>query len=245
MVALDILLRPVLLPILLWQAIGVRRAALSLPEAAGAREGVCGTGESLRLLIVGDSSAAGVGVAQQAEALSGQTVQRLEHRFQINWRLIAKTGATAQTTLDALAQDRTERVDQFDVAVLVLGVNDAVRLRSKRVWLARHKALRHVLIQHYGVRHIIVPAVPPLDKFPALTPLMRWMLGAHAKRLDRALSDRIAQEHNAYYIAFDLPLTPQAMASDGYHPNAQSYALFGERIASRIAALWQTEIGDS
>ena len=50
-------------PLLVAQAVATRRRAPTLPEAEGEREGRVGEGDRLALLIVGDSSAAGVGVA--------------------------------------------------------------------------------------------------------------------------------------------------------------------------------------
>ncbi|MDH3952646.1 MAG: SGNH/GDSL hydrolase family protein, partial [Gammaproteobacteria bacterium] len=49
----------------------------TLPEPPGAREGSAGKGPPLKLLVVGDSAAAGVGVSRQDEALLGQVVSRL------------------------------------------------------------------------------------------------------------------------------------------------------------------------
>ena len=57
-------------PVLVAQAVVTRGRMPRLPEAAGPRQGEVGSGPLLRLLIVGDSSAAGVGVAQQRDALS-------------------------------------------------------------------------------------------------------------------------------------------------------------------------------
>ena len=64
-------LKLALAPLLLAQAVHTRRRLPRLPEAAGAREGVVGRGAELDLLIVGDSSAAGVGVDTQDDALAG------------------------------------------------------------------------------------------------------------------------------------------------------------------------------
>ena len=50
--------------------------ALRLPEAEGPRAGSAGEGPALRLLILGDSSAAGVGTTHQEEALLGQMRKR-------------------------------------------------------------------------------------------------------------------------------------------------------------------------
>jgi len=62
-----------LAPLLIAQAIGTRRRALVLPEAAGARDGRAGDGDGapLHLLIAGDSSAAGVGVGSALTTLVG------------------------------------------------------------------------------------------------------------------------------------------------------------------------------
>ena len=60
------------------QGILVRRRAVELPEAKGPRAGIVGKGKPLRLLVIGDSSAAGVGVNTQDEAIAGQLADRFQ-----------------------------------------------------------------------------------------------------------------------------------------------------------------------
>ena len=81
-------------PLLLWQGKRVRKLALHLPEAAGPRSGVSGDAQlpPLRLLICGDSAAAGVGVTLQDDALSGQLVSLLAPHYRVQWQLEAQTG---------------------------------------------------------------------------------------------------------------------------------------------------------
>ena len=67
----DALVTAILSPLLI-QALLLRKHALRLPEATGARQGSSGEGAPLRVLIIGDSSAAGVGVSTQHDALAGQ-----------------------------------------------------------------------------------------------------------------------------------------------------------------------------
>ncbi len=59
----------ILLPLLLPQALHTRRHALRLPPAGGAQCGEVGIGESLHLLVLGESTVAGVGVEAQSEGL--------------------------------------------------------------------------------------------------------------------------------------------------------------------------------
>ena len=96
-------------PLLLAQGLWVRRVTPKLPEAQGPREGVrtpdiaaeAGSSDSaLRLLIVGDSSAAGVGATHQDEALAGRLSRALVAALatEVHWRLVARTGVTARAT---------------------------------------------------------------------------------------------------------------------------------------------------
>ena len=98
-------------PLLVAQAVATRRRALVLPEADGPRTGRCGSGAPLRLLVVGDSSGAGVGVARQDEALVGHLSRSLAGSLNVEvvWQLVAKSGVTtAQALLYALPQARLD-----------------------------------------------------------------------------------------------------------------------------------------
>ena len=66
-------------PILLPQALYTHAVTPRLPEPEGERNGRCGdaTKSPLRLLIAGDSAAAGVGVTHQDQGLCGRVVNVL------------------------------------------------------------------------------------------------------------------------------------------------------------------------
>ena len=72
-----------LAPFLILQGRHVRRITPRLPEPDGARAGQAGSGQPLRLLIVGDSAAAGVGVSTQQDALSGQLIALLSQSLSL------------------------------------------------------------------------------------------------------------------------------------------------------------------
>ncbi len=83
-------------PLLKWQGRRLRAGMVQLAEAAGARAGVAGEQQPaapLRLLVVGDSSAAGVGVERQEHALAAQTAGSLgPDRFHPGQRQYAEWG---------------------------------------------------------------------------------------------------------------------------------------------------------
>jgi hypothetical protein len=79
-------------PVLKLQAVKIRRTVPRLPEAAGGRSGFAdpiGTKQGVSVLIVGDSSAAGVGVATQDHALAAQIASHLAFKIRrsVRWRL--------------------------------------------------------------------------------------------------------------------------------------------------------------
>ena len=89
-----------------WRRGGVRRR---LPEAAGAARGPGrARARALRLLIVGDSSAAGVGVRTQDEALAGHLTRTLAQRSarRVHWQLHRARAASPPRRRSTLLQQR-------------------------------------------------------------------------------------------------------------------------------------------
>lgn len=235
MPAWDLVARIILLPILAVQGVMVRRRTVVLPEAKGPRSGILGNGPALRLLILGDSSGAGVGVGHQSDALSGQTIKELSKHFEVTWTLIAKSGAT---TIDAQDFLTTLKDQHFDIALVALGVNDAVRFTRIATWRDRQTRLRQTLRTEHDVAVMLLTAVPPLQHFAALPRLLAWVIGAHAARMDEALQNDLQTELDAHHLAIDIPFERSAMAADGYHPRANVYALWGQTAAQKFVALY-------
>ncbi|WP_406646435.1 SGNH/GDSL hydrolase family protein [Aliisedimentitalea scapharcae] len=232
MFATDQIIRLGLLPLLIAQGLYVRSQATVLPEPKGPRSGRTGTGPELTLLILGDSSAAGVGTDHQSTALCGHLVARLASTHSVHWRLEATTGHTTQ---DAVARMQALPDLQFDIAVAALGVNDVTRGTSARRFAHCQDRLIALLRSKFRARLILLSGVPPMQHFPALPQPLAWVLGQQSKRLDQALSHTV-QNHGAYvrHLPFDLPPDPDLAATDGYHPNATAYGLWAARLHREI-----------
>ncbi|WP_420585992.1 SGNH/GDSL hydrolase family protein [Ruegeria sp.] len=226
-VAPDQLLRLPLLPVLAAQGLSVRRKAQLLPEPIGPREGRDGRGPRLRLLIAGDSSAAGVGAGTQTQALSGCLVSQLAKHYAVEWRLEATTGHTTQDTIDRLQGLNT----QFDMAITALGVNDVTRGVTRNRFVERQTKLAELLTGQLGVRRLVVTGVPQMNRFPALPQPLAWVLGRQAARLDQGLQQVAARFPQARHLALDLPDDPALAAPDGYHPSPKAYTLWAQEAA--------------
>lgn len=224
-------------PLLLLQGRYVRRVTPKLPEPSGERQGVVGNGPMLRLLILGDSAAAGVGVATQDEALCGQLVTALAGDFRVRWRVLAKTGLTTPETLQML--DSTPR-EPYDVVLTSLGVNDVTGNRSPADWLQHKSRLVQLLQREYAARLVLLSGLPPMHLFPALPQPLRWYLGAQARRYNQALDMLVQASAGCRRVSPQLPeLTPAMMARDGFHPGVEFYRLWGQHVAQIIRSEWQ------
>lgn len=228
-------------PLLVAQALRTRARVPRLPEAAGPRVGVVGeAGPRLRVLIAGDSSAAGVGVSTQRDALAGQLARELAQRCraQVHWQLIARTGATSQQTLALLADAMPGTAD---IAVIVTGVNDVVeQVPTRRAMNARASIANH-LRNRCGVWHVVFCPLPPIEQFPALPQPLRWMAGADARRHNRALREwadsRARQLGDVSHVCLDdVQLNRAVMADDGFHPGEPVYRQVAVDVAEHIAA---------
>jgi len=228
-----------LAPLFAVQGRYVQRVALRLPEPPGPRAGCEGVGPELRVLIVGDSAAAGVGSASQDEALRGRLVADLAHTFRVSWALVARTGATTAGTARHLAGRPAE---VFDVVVLSLGGNDVMRRRPLPRWLEDVGALAALLRARFAARHLLLSGLPPMHHFPAFPQPLRWYLGATARRFDRALARWAASQPDCEHVPLtfptDVPTGVGLLAPDGLHPGPLLYQRWSDELARRIRARW-------
>jgi len=231
LLAAKLALGPVLLP----QARWLRRTALRLPEAAGPREGQVGEGDPvLRVLVVGDSAAAGVGVADQAQALAVQLSHALSGRLRgaVGWQLVAQSGVNAVECRALVAQ---ADLRPADVVVTVLGVNDVSSQTSASRFAQELLLLWTDLRQRTGARQVVVCGVPPMHLFPAIPQPLRWYLGRYAVWLDRA-ARRWTEQAGLGFCPVDWEAKEGFVAADGFHPGPALYPLWAQRLASLIVA---------
>ena len=235
---LDTALVMLLLPLLLAQLVFVRRKVIRMPEPDGSRTGTTGHGAPLRLLVIGDSSAVGVGVPQQTQALTPQLADELGKDFTVTWHLCGRNGATTADAPDLLgALNKT----QFDLVYVIFGVNDAKHLRPEHHWRRDLLALIQLLRTEHGAPQIFFSGLPRLQDFPLIPNPMRAILALRANRFDRALK-KIATQHHCHHLPLDTKLDRAGMAPDGFHPGAPIYRLWAKKAAPITERLPETDL---
>lgn len=224
-------------PVLFWQGKRLRKLAVRLPEAAGDRAGSITASNAaqqpvLKVLICGDSAAAGAGIASQQQALAGHLTRALGVANSIEWQLVAQSGLCCKG-LVKLLQDLPEQ--HFDQVYVSIGVNNVTALHGNRQYREQCRELLTLLSTRFQSPQIVISAIPPMQQFTALPwPLNQW-LGLKARLLNRVLTQELADWPNAVMVDAKLPLSPELLAADGFHPSAKGAALWAQLLLEAAA----------
>ena len=194
-----------------------------------------GLGYPVQLLVLGDSSAAGMGadtaqqtvgaiIANGVSALSGRPVQLTN---------VSVIGAES-SGLDAQLADALERVDSPDVAVILIGANDVTHRIDKST------AVRH-LSQTVGALcaadcEVIVGTCPDLGTIEPVAQPLRLLARRWSRDLAAAQTVAVVEAGGRTVSLGDLlgpqfaTLSSEMFSHDGFHPSPAGYA----RVASAL-----------
>ena len=225
-----------LAPLLVWQGQRTRRTTPRLPEAHGDPHGQYGDGEpAWQLLVLGESTAAGVGVTHHQDGLASQLARQLHQQSQrtIGWRSHGINGIRLQALQDHL---KTIQLAPADAILLSMGVNDTTGLTPRRRYRQQLLALGAQL-----PGPLFLLSVPPMHRFTALPTPLRQLLGWRARQLD-AIQRKLAAEQpdDFIYLSYPAMTDPTLLAEDGYHPGITGYQAMATALAPALTARLQT-----
>jgi lysophospholipase L1-like esterase len=191
----------------------------------------------LTLVMLGDSTAAGVGVSRVEESVGGRLAERLAGGGrQVDLSSVAVSGARSDD-LD-LQVSRALLAGRPDLAVVLVGGQDAVHgVRPRRAAAALAGAVRR--LRAAGVS-VVVGGCPDLGASRAIGQPLRELVGWLGRRLARAQLDAARDEGAA---AVDLAARTGAvfradagmLCEDGFHPSADGYRLWAHALYPVVA----------
>ena len=244
-----------MLPVLAAQGIWTRHRTPRLPDAAGPQSGIANSslilhpsslafGSSLslppsflNLVVLGESTVAGIGAPDHETALTGQAARALSQHTgrPVKWHAVGLSGATAATAHAQLVPRLAGL--QADVCIIALGVNDVIKLRSPARWQRDLTALLTGVRAALGPVPLVLASAPPLEKFPALPEPLRTVFGARAARLNRAGAALSAALPQVVCVPFSRLPAPGEFAPDGFHPGPAAYAVWGAQLGAAAAKI--------
>lgn len=235
-----------LLPFLYVQGRKVKNSIPNLPEAMGP-SGISGldTHSKLKVLVMGESTMAGVGVNTHREGFAGTLADQLAESFNfyVQWKVQAKSGITASRVSKELLFYLDE--NDWDLVVIGIGGNDAFKLNNPIRWKQQVRSLIQDLKDKFGHVPVVFTNMPPIKEFPAFTPLMKWTIGNLVEILGESLKKVVAEFENVYYSSeiinietwsekYNLSDDLGLYFSDGVHPSKLTYQTLARQLVGFI-----------
>lgn len=238
-----------LLPFMYYQGKQIRANVPKLPEAEGV-QGRCepnGKAQAtLKVVSIGESTIAGVGVQTHEEGFTGTFANELSRLFNSNvaWKVYARSGYTARRVKEKLVPKITE--DQVDLIIIGLGGNDAFTLNRPSKWKAEIRSLIESLDTKYPDTTIVFCNMPPIKEFPAFTPLIKFTVGNLVEILGEELQKAVDDYENVFYFGekitlqgwidkFQFNKSKEDFFSDGIHPSKLTYQTWAKDIANEVS----------
>jgi lysophospholipase L1-like esterase len=218
-------------PVYVWQGLGVRRrTARMLPARGPVLHEIPGKAPPVALLILGDSSAASVGIEQSEYGLAAQLAGLIAKRTgrAVRWRAAGFNSATSGQIRDHVLPNLS--ADPWTHIVLAIGTNDTKNFHSVPRFKKEFGGLLYALRAKWPEARVVWSPVLEFTRAPAMPPLLGRILEIRATEMNR-MGVRLCNERGAI-AAPRLPIiNPEAgFASDGFHASEAGYRAWAEHL---------------
>lgn len=224
-------------PVYAWQGIGVRlRAQRMLPPDGPVRHRIDGAQPAVKLLVLGDSSAAGVGVVDGVDGLAARVAELIARRGgrSVTWRAAGFNSATSGQLRDHVVPNLA--AEEWTHIVLAVGTNDAKNFHTVARFKNEFGGLIYALRAKWPLARIVWSPVVDMRRVPALPRLLGRILEVRATLINR-MGARLCLERGAV-PASRLPIldTEAGFSGDGFHASAAGYRAWAEHLLEWILA---------
>ena len=230
------------LPVAPLQGAWVTRRVPRFADADG-RTGVVGSGDrTLRLVVLGDSVAAGYAVPHHRSTVTGALATRLSERNAavVEWSVVATTGFTAGEATGLVRRAAAAATfAEADVVFLSIGVNDTKNLHSAARFRRELGGLLDAVLDQAPRAEVLVLGIPPLDQLPAVPRPLADALGWRGRIFDRISVQECERRDRVHRLWPANVLMREMFAGDGFHPSELLHAMFAD---AAMAALESTGV---
>lgn len=220
----------IMLPVYLWQGVKLRAKIERLLPAPVANEGrIDGEGDTIRLLVIGDSTIASVGMQKLEETFSYAIAQQM-HKASgrpVIWRAAGGNSATCAEARDHIVPHIEPR--DWTHVVLSIGTNDMKNFHLVNKFKKDFGTLLYVCKTRFTHSRVFWTQIPDMEKFPALPRGLGRVLAARADLIN-AMGAQLCNERGAISVTPVQIENADGFARDGFHPNGIGYRLWAEHI---------------
>jgi lysophospholipase L1-like esterase len=190
-----------------------------------------GQGEK-HVLLLGESTVAGVGASAAAHTLAGNFARMLGDSYQIE--TIGKKGLRVKDAFSLYQLQKKSRTTTSEGVILFLGANDCFLLTSPQEFKQELRSLIQQIQVETNANWIYLAAIPPVHLFPAFSEQMRAFLSKQRAYLQREMEDIAANDPKVIYHAIPMDLQPEFFSADGVHPSDLGYQKIAELAIEKM-----------
>jgi len=195
-----------------------------LPPAAGPTTGHTGEGDAAKLLVIGESTVAGLGARTHELALAGQFAKNLAAKIErpVRWTVIGKSGVTARQTIEELLPKVPNA--SFDYILAGLGGNDVLKISTPARWRNDMTELLGRLRETNPDAVMFLSNCPMVCLSPALPNPLRAILWELSKMHNDNIAELTSRMERVFYYPQPIGVTLEGFFADGIHPSERGYA---------------------
>lgn len=230
-------------PIALYLGLRMRAATPRLLPPPGNKSGHIGndTEPAYNILVVGDSSAAGVGVEDINQSIGPQlgAILHRETGAAVSWRIAGANSAICENIRDHVVPNLERH--RYTHIILCAATNDMKNYLTARRFKKGFGGLLYALHSKWPDAQIIWTPMLDMRTVPGLPPLLGRILQLRAEIINRR-GRQLCRERHAI-VAQQLQATdPAGFSVDGFHASAAGYHYWAELLAQTV--LNRTDIQD-
>lgn len=217
------------LPFLFFEAWRIKRRS---PRLMPVSEWVnLGQGDQ-SILILGESTAAGVGASHISTSISGQLNQLLDSQYII--QNIGKNGLKVSQVKRLLLNFSADIKKPSKGILLFIGANDCFQLTSPTEFQKELSGLIGFFETELKPEWIYLADIPPVQLFPAFSPLMKFFLKRQRSFLQEKM--KFLAHHNPKIIfeEISIDLTSDFFSVDQIHPSDLGYQKISEFAINQL-----------
>lgn len=192
----------------------------------------------LRVVMLGDSTVAGLGAPTEEESLPVQTAQRVADLLS---RPVAVRGlgVSGARTFD-VASSQIPLIDDADVVVIVIGSNDVTHATPPWRFDEQTRDMLAAAVERSG-GPVVLGGIPLFGSATALAQPLRAVVDAYAKPLRGIQAKTAANTPGVTFVNIAELASPRfrgvpdAMSDDGFHPAPVGYGFWADALAPAIA----------
>ena len=229
------------LPLYFVQGHWVRSNTIRMAPAVCPRTGTKGSstsilpgrGEEIRLLVIGASSAAGVGVSSMDESLGAHMASLLNEKTgrPVSYFAIGFNSAVASELRDEVVGNLAHR--EWTHIVISIGINDTKNFYSVSRWKKGFGRLLFALRARFPGARIIWPEILAVKDMPRLPTPLRDIMELRAQLLI-SMARSLCIERGAYYLPRMMRGGPDCYAADGFHANSYGYKIWANHMVDEM-----------